>query len=156
LFLSAKTLLNQDVDEQLATLAEEPAEIDAYARRGELSTKGWQPNKQAKDLAVEHGRIGRYVDMRLTDHFVHGSTKATSERFTTEGDTIVIGAAGESLAVWANPTGLFAVHSSLCATRAACLIFGWTEPPELEILMTELAEARAAEDARARAEQDPS
>jgi hypothetical protein len=46
---------------------------------------------------------------------------------------------------WANPTGLFAVHSALCAARATCRIFGWTEPPELDAQMVALGEARSQE-----------
>jgi hypothetical protein len=70
-----------DVDHLLRALAEERAEIEEYARRKGLSAKGWQPDEQAKELADKQGRSGEYVDMRVTDQFVHGSTKATSQRF---------------------------------------------------------------------------
>jgi hypothetical protein len=148
-FLSAKAIGRDDVDELLRTLVEERAEIEEYARIKGLSTKGWQPDDHAKDLADKHGRSGEYVDMRVTDQFVHGSTKATSQRFKRRDDgTIDVGGAARELEGWANPPGLFAVHSALCAARAACLIFGWTEPTELKALAAELAEARTLEQAR--------
>jgi Family of unknown function (DUF5677) len=136
-------------DDELRSLAEERAEIEEYARRKGLHTKGWQPDHHAKSLADKHGRSGEYLDLRVADHFVHGSTKATSQRFKTREDgTIVVSGEAREFDTWANPTGLFAVHSALCAARAACRIFGWAEPPELDALMRELAEARVAEDAR--------
>lgn len=150
LFLIAKTLGHDFADEALQALAQERAEIEEHARRQGLdTTKGWQPDRHAKDLARKHGREGEYLDQRVADHFVHGSTKATSQRTQRRDDgTLVVGGVSSVHEPWANPTALFAVHSALCAARAACRIFGWTEPPELEALMTELGDARAAEDAR--------
>lgn len=135
-----------DVDEELATLADERKAIEGYARREGVSTKGWQPDDQAKDLAAKHGRTGEYLDLGVADHFIHGSTKATQQRYTVREDgSVEFGREAIDLETWANPTGLFAVHSALSAARAVCLIFDWTEPPELKALAAELAKARAAE-----------
>lgn len=90
--------------------------------------------------------------MKVADHFVHGSAKATQQRYSVREDgSVEFGRSAVELEAWANPTGLFAVHSALCAARAACQIFGWTEPPELVALLVELAEARDAEARKAEA-----
>jgi hypothetical protein len=134
-----------DVDAELANLAEERAMVQAYAQRHGLSTRIWRPDDHAKDLATKHGRIGEYDDLRVANYFVHGSTKALEQRLSIRDDeTAVVGDPAAGFKPWANPTGRFAVHSSLYATRSACLIFGWTEPPELAALGVELGEARAA------------
>jgi hypothetical protein len=59
--------------------------------------------------------------------------------------TMTAVAATASLKPWANPAGLFAADSGLCAARAACDIFGIPEPPELDALKTEVLQVRAAE-----------
>jgi hypothetical protein len=109
LFRSAKAI--GDFDEQLRELADERKEIEAYARRrGGLSTKGWQPDDQPKELAEKHGREGEYVDMRLTNNFVHGTTKATAQR-----TRIRSSAAKTRAARWVTPPpDLFAAVTALC------------------------------------------
>jgi hypothetical protein len=143
LFRQAKAN-GDDVETELAALGQERAAVEGYAHRHGLRTGAWRPDEQAEDLARRHQRIGEYMDMRVANQFVHGSTKATEQRISMRGDVTVIGDPTDGLEPWANPTGLFAVHSALCAARAICRILGRVEPRELDALMVELMRARAA------------
>jgi hypothetical protein len=133
----------EDVTGDLAALAAERADVERYARyRGLTTTRAWQPDDQAKELARDHGRGRQYLDMRVTDHFVHGSAKANEQRLSIREDgTIIVGDDDAStLQPCADATGMFAAQSALFAVRDACVVFGLTEPPEVESLMRELYE----------------
>jgi hypothetical protein len=113
------------------------AQVEDYARRHGFGTKHWKPDSYAKDLAEKHGRGQEYSALLLTQHFVHGTTIATSQRYSKVGEqTVEVGgpAAAAQFELWANDAGLFAISSTLNAARAVCQILGWDEPAELEAL----------------------
>lgn len=89
-----------------------------------------------KRLALKHGRADEYTALLVTNQFLHGGTAAVSGRYSqvTE-NTVEVGGPAVELETWARDAGLFAANSMLHAARAACAIFGWEEPPELEELL---------------------
>jgi hypothetical protein len=123
-----------DVDAELAKLAEQRTQLESDARRRDLKTRRWKPAE--KELADRHGRADEYGAYMLTQHFVHGSTMAVSQRYTKSDDDIVwVGGPAAQLEDWAPDAGLFGAYSLLHASRAACSIFGWPEPPTLDVLL---------------------
>lgn len=126
----------EDVAEALSKLAERRAELEEYARRHGAGSRSWQPDDHAKQLALKQGRGDEYTALLVANQFVHGATAAVSERYSqvTE-NTVEVGGPAVELETWARDAGLFAANSALHAARAACAIFGWEEPPELEALL---------------------
>jgi hypothetical protein len=131
----------KDSQEGIDAIAKRRRQAEEFARQENLNLRPWRPDNHLKDLANKHDRGDEYLDLRITHLFVHGSTTATSQRYSQTGErAIEVGGHAADLKTWANPTGLFAAHSALHAARAACAIFGWTQPPELEVLMAEVRE----------------
>ena len=129
-----------DASEELQDIARQRDELKGYARRHGASTLHWKPDE--KRLADAHGRGQEYIDFRLTHHFVHGSTMAVSHRYSkTDDETVAVGGPAAEVETWSAPAGLFAAFSMLHASRAACRIFGWSEPPKLQALLQRLDEA---------------
>jgi hypothetical protein len=130
-----------DVSAEMAALHERRAHVEEFARSENIKPRPWRSDQQLKALAHRHGRGDEYMDLRITHLFVHGSPFATRQRYAQTDERIVeVGGHAVDLKAWASPTGLFASHSALHAARAACAIFGWTEPPDLEVLMAEVRE----------------
>jgi hypothetical protein len=127
-----------DMSRGFAYIKERRAQVERYARRHGFSTRQWKPDDHARDLAEKHGRGEEYGDLLITHHFVHGTTIATSQRYSLVGEeTVEIGGPAVNLELWANSAGLFAASSTLHAARAVCRILGWDEPGELEALLAE-------------------
>jgi hypothetical protein len=125
----------------MAKIAERRTHLEEFARRENLSTRQWRPDDHLKDLAAEHGEGDEYLDIRFTHLFVHGSTSVTIDRYSQRDDgTWEVGGPAADFKPWANGTGFFAAQSALRAGRAACRIFGWDEPRELQVLMWEVIE----------------
>jgi hypothetical protein len=124
-----------NVDAELAALAEQRSQLESHARSRGVKTKRWKPDADVKRLAEKHGRRDEYGAFLLIQHFVHGSTLAISQRYTKVGDTVMVGGPSAQLEPWAPDAGLFGAHSLLQASRAACRIFGWSEPPALAELL---------------------
>jgi hypothetical protein len=53
-------------------------------------------------------------------------------------DTLAVGGPAADFDTWAPPAGLFAANSLLHACRAACDIFAWDEPAELQTLLDQV------------------
>jgi hypothetical protein len=114
------------------------AQVEGYAHRHGFDTGQWMPDDHAKRLAERHGRAPEYGAFRITQHFVHGTTIALSQRYSVVGEqTVEVGGPAAEFEAWANDAGLFATSSTLDAARAACKIFGWDEPAEIEALLVE-------------------
>lgn len=127
-----------DMTEALGHVAQRRTQLESYARQNGFSTRQWMADDHTKDLAEKHGRGDEYSALLVTHHFVHGTTMATSQRYSqVADDTIEVGGPAAELRAWANDAGLFAASSTLHAARAICQILGWDEPPELEALLTE-------------------
>jgi hypothetical protein len=123
-----------DVTDELVRLDARKAELERYAARLGVRTRAWKPNEKA--LADAHGRSDEYSAFRLAHHFVHGSALAASQRYSTiADDTAAVGGPAAQLDPWATDGALFAVYSLLHACRAACRIFDWPEPPQLQRLL---------------------
>ena len=119
-------------------------ELEEYARRHNARSKRWQPDEHAKDLAIKHGREDGFRTLVVVQQFVHGATSATAGRYSKVAeDTVEVGGPAVDLDSWAEAAGLFAADSMLHATRAACRIFDWQEPLELDDLFQQVE--RAAE-----------
>lgn len=130
-----------DVAEMLDKLASSRERLETYARERGIETRHWRPDDQAKSLADKHGHGDEYIAMRVTDHFVHGSSMAVSQRYSQGADeTVVVGGPGADLETLAGDAARFAAHSALHAARAVCRILGWAEPPELEALLARIDE----------------
>jgi len=116
----------------------------AYAqRRGVQGPKHWLPDDHAKRLASKHGRTDEYLDLLITHQFVHGSTLATSQRYSQGDDeTVIVGGPAADLDSWTPGSALSAAYSTLHAARSSCRIFGWPEPEGLAGLFAEV-EARS-------------
>jgi hypothetical protein len=71
--------------------------------------------------------------------FVHGTWAATSELYAMPNEEGVVVIGETTPKGWERDAGLFASHSMLLGTRAACQIFGWAEPAELEELLSRVA-----------------
>jgi hypothetical protein len=119
-----------DVTEQLESVARVRKDLEAYARRHNARTRRWRPDEKA--LAQKHDR-GGYLDFRIAHHFVHGSTFAGAQRYSQEGDVVVIGGPAAHSS-WGVPALLSAASSLVHATRAASTILGLEPPPGLDEL----------------------
>jgi hypothetical protein len=129
-----------DAPDELAGIAERRTKIERYAADRGVGTRHWKPDEKA--LAAAHGRAAEYIDFRLTHHFVHGSSMAAEQRQSKADDNlVVVGGPGADVDTWGLPAGLSAATSLLHACRAACAIFGLSEPPELEPLLRRVDEA---------------
>ncbi len=128
-----------DVSAETEQLAERRREVLAYASRNGFGTRQWQPDDDPKRLADTHGRGEQYGALLVTHMFVHGTWAATSEHYLITDEGIVVGASTPTPKRWERDAGLFASHSMLLAMRAACRIFGWVEPTELDELLASLA-----------------
>jgi hypothetical protein len=106
-------------------------EVEAYARERGAGTSRWRVDEKA--LADRHGRDD-YLSFRITHHFVHGSTFATADRYSQEGDVYLVGGPAAVDPVWAKVAALQAASSVVYATRAVCTIFDWDVPAELDDL----------------------
>jgi hypothetical protein len=118
----------------MAKIAERRADLEDFARR-ENPEHAPLAAGQLKDLAAKHREGDEYLDLRFTHLFVHGSTSVTMDRFSQQDDgTWEVDVPAADFKRWANGTGFFAAHSGLRAGRAACLIFGWDESRQLQVL----------------------
>ena len=70
---------------------------------------------------------------------MYGSSLARAQRYSPTDETkeILVGGPHAKVDEWSDGTGLFAATSMLYAARAACSIFGWTEPPQVAELLVE-------------------
>lgn len=128
----------QDMDEQLEAIDIYRGQLEEYARRNGFGMKFWKPDDQAKGLATNHGRADEYLDLRMLHHFVHGSTFATAQRYSSRDGAIIIGGPAVERTSWAFAAGGSAAQSGLYAARAICTILDVEEPPELELLIGEV------------------
>jgi hypothetical protein len=129
-----------DVSQEMEQAAERRREVFGYASERGFGTRQWQPDP--KGLADAHGHGDQYGAMLVTHMFVHGTWAATSEHYSMNDEGVVV--VGDSTATpkrWERDAGLFASYSMLLAMRAACRIFGWTEPTALDELLASLATA---------------
>jgi hypothetical protein len=127
-----------DVEEQLSGLDRYRAWWEEYASSRGLHPKHWQPDADAKRLATRHGREDEYLDLRMLHHFVHGSTFATAQRYSTRDGLVVMVGGPAAKEEWAYAAGGSAAQSALYAARAICTILEIDEPPELAALIAEV------------------
>lgn len=128
-------------DAALRTIAAQRTALEGYARRHGARTRFWRPDDHVKPLSKKHGRTEEYTGLLVAQHFVHGSTLAVSQRYAqVSEDSIEVGGPAVEHDAWARDAGLFAAESTLLAARAACAIFGWEEPPEIERLLRRIEE----------------
>jgi hypothetical protein len=115
------------------------SQVEDYARARGLRAKHWRPDSQAPSLAKKHGRDGDAFDLRVLHSFVHGSTLATSQRYSQVApDSVEIGGPAIVRDTWARASGLSAAHSALLAARAFCSIAEIAEPAEIAPLLAEV------------------
>jgi hypothetical protein len=125
-----------DVAAELERIAEREGWIRKYALNRGYGTQRWQPDDHAKRLAVTHGRASEYSALLVAQMFVHGTTTVTSERYAkTDEGLYVVGGPAPTPRRCERDTGIFASHSMPLAARAACEMFGWTEPSEFGELL---------------------
>jgi hypothetical protein len=129
---------------ELAHMERQRREIQEYASSRGYGTKHWQADDHAKRLADKHGRGSEYAGLLVSHMFVHGARTVTSEHYSWTDEGAVVGEP-QSSKPWERDAGLFASHSMLRGARDACLMFGWTEPPELHELLESLASLVGAE-----------
>jgi hypothetical protein len=120
-----------DVSAALEATASGKRQVEAYARARGAGTRRWRVDEKA--LADKHGRED-YLSFRMMHHFVHGSTFATAQRYSQEGDVYFVGGPAAADPVWGKAAALQAASSVVYATRAVCTIFGWDQPAELDDL----------------------
>ena len=138
-----------DVSRETEQLAVRRREALAYASRNGFRTRQWQPDDDPKRLADAHGRGEQYGGLLVTHMFVHGTWAATSDHYSITDEGVVVGPSMANPKRWERDAGLFASHSMLLAIRAACRIFGWTEPTaELDELLTSLASLAKGDERR--------
>ena len=114
-------------------------EINTYARARSLSTRHWSPDADSKAMAATHDRVTEWMDVRIAHHFVHGSTFATSQRYSPADDGgITVGGPSSQTKLWAIAAGCSGAQSVLLASRSLCSILGINEPTELDPLFAEL------------------
>jgi hypothetical protein len=128
-----------DVSQEMGQIADRRRETLGYASTLGFGTRHWQPDDDPKRLANAHGRGDQYGAMLVTHMFVHGTWPATSEHYSITDEGVVVGPSTATPKRWERDAGLFASHSMLLAMRAACRIFGWPEPNELDDLLASLA-----------------
>jgi hypothetical protein len=128
------------VTTEIAAAKRRRSNLDRYAHNLGLGrTSAWRADDHVKVLASRHGRDGEYIGHLVTQPFVHGSTMATSQRYSVADETTVqIGGAAAQLEVWARDAGRFASYSTLHAARAVCRIFDWDEPQEIQFLINSI------------------
>jgi hypothetical protein len=135
----------EDSSPALDATASRKRAAEAYARERGAGTRRWRVDERA--LADKHGRED-YFSFRIMHHFVHGSTFATSQRYSPKGDVYFVGGPAADTS-WAKPAAVQAASSLVYATRAVCTIFGWNQPAELDDLHERIeaadAELQAAE-----------
>jgi hypothetical protein len=125
-----------DVEDELRAGAERERQIRQYAADHGYSTEHWQPDDDAKRLALAHGRADEYGAMLVTQMFLHGTTTVTSERYAqTDEGVYVVGGPAPTPKRWDRDAGLFASHSMLLGAQATCVLFGWVEPTGLDALL---------------------
>jgi hypothetical protein len=134
----------EDWTAQIEALEDWTEKVRGYARRHALSTRHWQPDERAKELAAKHDRADEYLDLRFLHHFVHGSTFATKQRYTSDDEVTAVGGPAIVHEVWIAASVLSAAQSGLFAARYFCTIFGLNEPTELGDLLEEVADRIAA------------
>lgn len=132
---------DDDVDGALGALSKRRDDLHGYARRHDVNAGHWQPNE--KKLADEQGRGHEYLDFRMTNHFVHGSTFVTMQHYARDDedeDLIMLGGPAAEGGSWSGAVAGSASQSMLYATRAYCSIVGLEEPPEVAQLLERVEE----------------
>jgi hypothetical protein len=115
------------------------AEVDEYARERDIRGRSWQPDDHVKELATKHDRLTEYLDVRVSGLFIHGTTFATSLRYSpAEDGRVMVGGPAAQLDQWVVGCGCLAAQSALLASRDFCTILEIEEPPELATLFAEL------------------
>lgn len=109
------------VDEQIAAIESRKTAAAAYAARHGATVRRWRVDEKA--LALAHERRDEYLAFRFTSHFVHGTTIAGTQRYSTEGDGVMVGGPAADPS-WGKPAALFAAASVLDATEAATTLLG--------------------------------
>jgi hypothetical protein len=129
----------EDAANVAARLASRRAELIEAAGQLGVDAREWSPRDDVEELAKRHGRAEEYVAKLVSDQFVHGSSLARAQRYssTEEPKEILVGGPHAKVDDWSDGTGLFAATSMLHAARAACSIFSWPEPPEVAELLVE-------------------
>jgi hypothetical protein len=123
----------------VAWIDERETQITEYARKLNVGTRHWKPDRQAKELARRHDRLPEYFDIHIAHHFVHGSTLATSQRYSQDSrGNITVGGPAVRRAFWAVAAGCSAAQSALLATRSFCTIVGVPEPEALDLLLADV------------------
>ena len=127
-----------DVQEQVAGLDSLRAWLEEYGRNQGVRPKHWKPDADVKTLATKHGREDEYLDLRVVQQFVHGSTFATAQRYSTRENPVIVGGADVETESWAFAAGGSAAQAGLHAARAICTILDLEEPAELTGLLSEV------------------
>jgi hypothetical protein len=125
-----------DVSKEMEQIAERRSEAFGYASTRGFAPKQWRPDKDLKRLTDAHERSEDYGALLVMHMFVHGTWTATSEHYSlTDEGVVVIGGSTDTPRRWERDAGLLASYSMLLAMRAACPLFDWAEPAELDELL---------------------
>jgi hypothetical protein len=133
----------EDVDRNLAHIAERRQRIQDYTQRHGVNASHWTANE--KTLSESVGRPREYLDFRMSHHFVHGSAAITEHRSSVgEDDVMGVGGPNVDLDAWELPTAMFAAHSTALACRGTCKLLNLREPDELDAVIARIDEVKAA------------
>lgn len=133
ILLEARTR-GDDVTDELAAVAKRRTSLEGYARRHDARTRRWRIDEKA--LADKHVGGEGYLDFRMSHHFVHGSTFAAEQRYSTLEGVVVVG--NPPSQDWARGAVLSASQSMVFAVRGICGILGWPEPPSVPDLLARI------------------
>ena len=128
-----------DFSAVLGWIEKRRTEIETYARERGVGSKHWEPDRNAKNLAIRHDRFTEHMDIRIANQFVHGSTFATSQRYSRDEEgAIMVGGPAVERELWAITAGCSAAQSALIASRSLCAILEIDEPDEMDRLFETL------------------